>query len=227
MNFRFNSTSLLAAAAALIVLQSARPASAAMLSYGHVFDGVPVSILANMDTSLPKFDTNLGTLNSITLELDASDSTFDAVYTDTSGMVSEVNFYVGAAITMTAPSGITLTGTPSENGFNAALPPLQSITVMGNDSVIDEPQIIFAGLFAPYEAPGGGSFNLDGGATLSIAVMSGTGTVNPGTVDAGAFLQVTYDYTPVPEPATWLLASLGASGLWFVRRRSPAALKSS
>ena len=126
----------------------------------------------------------MGTLNSISLELIAQESSSQTTYTDTSGVTTNVTVSVGAKITVTAPSSITLTGTPSQSGFDAGLQPLQSFQVMGGSASITDNQLItLPAMFAPYESPGGGTFNPTASAVLAVNVVGGTGTTAP----SGAF----------------------------------------
>ena len=180
--------------------------------------------------TLGKFDTNLGTLNSIRFDLTGTVVT-DGGVESLDAASSLANLSLNASLSLSRPNNANiLTGSV---GFS------QNRTLAEFDGDID-----FAGTsgytldtrvnqisnsfvstnvndFVLFSALNGGNINLGVSAT-ALSEATGPGNVISYFVtQAGAQARVTYDYTPtaVPEPETYamLLAGLGVVG--FIARR--------
>lgn len=212
-------TSLLAAAAA---------ASAATVSYNN-------TVTTNStwaDINLQKFNSNLGTLTGVTVEIN---------YADVGG--SFLLSTAGQFVFDSAESNVTIKGAVNALGFNQVSSGLFAVntnpgagtTVTGTSQtfLVDttsalspSSQSIAAGFFSAYQSAGGTGnvvFQVRNNPLISV-------TGNGYTLDSSLFtvttkMIVTYTYTPsaVPEPSTY---GIGLGGLALagamVRRRKQA-----
>ena len=212
----------LLAAAALAAL-SIGSAQADTVSFSDSFGLATTNWSHNL--SLSKFDTSLGTLNSVTFtyggmvssifrleSLDAAPATVTATANGTlnfGGPISDIlNISGSASKVLTAFDGLIDFGGTSGGIVGP---------VVGDDS---KSLLLVSGLGA-FE--GIGSYDiLVAAAGLSSA--SGAGNlISQINTEAQADITVTYDYTKqttnVPEPASMALVGLGMMGLAAIRRR--------
>jgi hypothetical protein len=191
----------------------------------------PGTLGGTVTTSLPMFNSALGTLTGVQVTLD---------------------FQVTPVATLINGTGSAMTFTPSDSVF-ASLPgdPATPWTIsLGSDNwMLAEPTVttgpiagtgqliasfgslMFVGGtsasadltdvsgsdFSAYTGAGDLSFGSSGGSIMSGS--SGNGFFGGGSADVTGTASVTYDYTPVPEPTTLALAGLGGLSLMFFRRR--------
>ena len=172
--------------------------------------------------SLAQFDTSLGTLDSFSLELVANTDAGQITYTDTSGLPTDVEVLaVGATVTATAPSGVTLAAVPRQAGSDPDLAAYASYTVIGNSGTASDTFGPDSNPldFGPYE--GTGDFNVNISAVLyqQLFTSGGTGTLTSSSEETDGTVSVTYNFTPVPEPSAIALLGCGLSVLPFLRRR--------
>lgn len=212
----------LLAAAALAAL-SIGSAQADSVSFTDSFGLATTNWSHNL--SLSKFDTSLGTLNSVTFTY--------------GGMVSSIfrlESLDAAAATVTANANGTLNfGGPISDVLNISGSTSKALTafdglidfggtsggivgpVVGDDS---QSLLLVSGL-AAFE--GIGSYDILVAAT-GLSSASGAGNlISQINTEAQADITVTYDYTKqttnVPEPASMALVGLGMMGLAAIRRR--------
>jgi len=185
--------------------------------------------------TLGKFDTRLGTLNSIRFDLTGT------VVTD-GGIESLDNAASLANLSLNATLSLNRLG--SSNIVSGSAGFSQNLTLAAFDGVID-----FAGPsghtlatrvnsvsnsfvstdandFALFSALHGGSINL-GVSAIALSDATGPGNVISYFVtQAGANVRVTYNYTaaPVPEPETYAMLLAGV-GLLAMQRRRKATQK--
>jgi hypothetical protein len=186
------------------------------------------------------FDSNLGMLTSVTLQL-ATTSTAEVDVFDTNPLGTDEPFTDATAsfhLTVTGPPGamnyITDTITAGPISGTAAGPFLNEtkfpgVTGTDNSGLI---QVLSPNWPVNYEAPGGGTagsalvFSVGAGTfggTATDVAFSGSGTV-------GGTLTLVYNYLPpatpgTPEPGTWalLFASASVSVAGLRRRRAAKA----
>ena len=181
--------------------------------------------------TLPKFNSNLGTLDSMTLTLTAEQS---HVSCDLLNLSSVAQPYTDA---MTVPFGfhglaphgevvaIDLPGTGPFSGVTSSL--FMGFTLAGTTTFgsLTDSVNVASSSFATYESNGGGTFSV----AMQLSSTNPVGSVTNGSLYASMFgdtygnLAVTYSYTPIPEPAT-CAAGFGAAALGFAiwRRRRAA-----
>ncbi|MEM9157150.1 MAG: PEP-CTERM sorting domain-containing protein [Cyanobacteria bacterium P01_F01_bin.33] len=162
------------------------------------------------DVPFDKFDTSLGTLNSVSA---AGSLTYDftgtcsnplgcTVAIDASASVPQLSFSDSFTGGITLPPG-TISDSDTLSGSIGLAPPLPLSFFEG---VADEPLL-----------------------TSPVGSVSGTLAIDPLASAIGSFdvnLDLIYDFTPVPEPATTAgLAIAGAMGFLAKRKKSVAADK--
>ena len=180
--------------------------------------------------SLTKFDTNLGTLNSVTFGVSGSMTGSDT-FTNNNSNSAWISATVGSLLTISKVGDNFVQGQ-----FITQANPLfkkQSFNLDSGQSYTIGPlttsdaktrALTDAANLSLYSQAGAGSFNLNmSGYADSIVQGPGNVTSTVATYDNGD-ATVTYDYTavsPVPEPETYamLLAGLGLMGFMSRRRK--------
>ena len=170
--------------------------------------------------SFQQFDPSLGTLNLVTIDLNASLSTIITI-TNASGSssngfgITQVELTVddagnnlnNPAITLTSP---TFSYSLGAGGSTTSLALTQNGT---SHDVYINPLVIA-------EFTGTGTFALNASTfTQTLLANTGGNTFASQVTDADLGGSVTYDYSPVPEPATIAMLSLGFVGMFRRRRK--------
>lgn len=203
-------------------------ARAATVSYNTGF-GFALSP-GNQAVALPQWDPALfpgQTLVSVQLDIDAN---IGADVTAENDSVAAGNMGVNlTGLAQATSSGLTATaailqaagpvavsGTDGNSGSGPDF--VDFGTVSGSDSDSDT---IFAGL-AAYIGNGTFPATISGNGGFSVSGVSDS-TIQVSNFGASGLVTVTYEFVPVPEPASIVLGALGACGLALVgwrRRRS-------
>ncbi|MBN1456591.1 MAG: PEP-CTERM sorting domain-containing protein [Sedimentisphaerales bacterium] len=168
--------------------------------------------------SFQKFDPALGTLNSVTIDLNGSmETTLIIKNQNPSGTASFGSAKTELDMTVLSPGGVNALVDLTSSWFGYSLNPGESITTnppLSMSGTVSETYTLAAILA---EFTGLGNIELDAG-TFTIAVLANTGGNT--SVDQMTYASldgtVTYNYT-VPEPATISLLSIG--GLTLLRKR--------
>lgn len=226
---------LAAALAAFLVLLG--PAHAATLIYSA---DVPTTATDwTRDLSITKFNPNLGTLTSIEIRLTSIATTTITVSnapdatSNVTGSVStelQISLLDPASLLSAAGSTPQLTANIPNNPtdfdvapgdsavlgpFSRTLPP-SNITYTLNDN----PDILS-------EFTGSGDIILTGSTYTQTDFNISSGNAETSQVtEANLGVSITYNYVPIPEPATWALffCGFGLAGLAILRRRRKLAL---
>ncbi len=166
---------------------------------------------------LPEFNPALGTLNSAYVKA-TENITASGSVSNSAAIEETFSFSSGSKLTVTLPGGLgTLVPFPLAQTVNYDLlsggsAAYGAFNASGHDDNTFFPTdtAVFIGV---------GNLDLDG-STQSYEVISGGGGNVAASVatTAGATVLVTYDYTPIPEPATCGLLVLGGLA-WLLRKR--------
>jgi hypothetical protein len=205
---------------AVISLAMAPVAQADTISYGPMLIGSTLTDWTGASLqhlTFPQFNSSLGTLTSVTLDLtgglDTSLTIVNASNEASSGH-AETHMHIWVTGGGVGSSEIVM-NSPS---FNYSLAPL-GFTTSGNLSQTNTDSDVYtaAALLAAFT--GGGNIVLDANTfTETVLTNNGGNTIASQTTTANLAGTVTYNYTP--EPATMALLGLGAVGMWLKRRRS-------
>jgi hypothetical protein len=212
----------------VFAMLSATCASAATLTYGF---STEFSIGSG---SVPQFNPTLGTLESVTL-------TANANYVVSPFRVENQNPSQGGNVTITlsyswgviAPDGLNVGGSDSSTGtgyvsaFDGIAdgygPDSYSVGGSGSGSAANTIDSAFSdyeglGIVTIYVGGGGGGGMIGDPGLWLTPIFSGE---SPGTLHGPVVGDVTYTYSPVPEPSTLaMLLSIAAGGLLWWRQRS-------
>jgi hypothetical protein len=185
----------------------------------------------NLDFIGSQFDPTLGTLNSVDLALTAnlSDSTVGGLRTSAGSDAWNINWNYSGSVTLSSlPLSSTWTGSgPTSVNPPGVFPPTFQYVPIG----LSDPTPTGTSLTSSLsQFIGSSTFDLAAllqtSATWGSTPNNGTefGNFNP---YAGVTLQVTYNYTPVPEPTTcvvgaMLLLPFGTSTLRMLRKSRTA-----
>lgn len=181
--------------------------------------------------SIGKFDTNLGTLNSITFDLVGTVSGSGRAES-LDGAASSVTLALSSVLTLYRPDGSTLVVTNpvfskgySLSAFDGAIDFAGSSgAATGQVSSSHGESFVSSSSsdFALFSQAGGGTLSLGLGAT-GLSNASGAGNlISQFATSAAGNVTVTYNYTaaaPVPEPETYAMLIGGLGLLGAVRRR--------
>lgn len=201
--------------------------------------------------NLSQFDSDLGTLNSVTLNISLSLPSFNIVVDNDATALANVNVNfgtIGSVLFSSSVSTFDGSGTISGSNFTIATQ-VDTFDVAANDSdsalnfdndsgpdngtfttgSVNEgvsTWLVDSAVFAAWQAssPGTIAFEIAADFVTDLNVNSGGGggdTRFQGTIPSATFtVDVTYDYTPVPEPSTFaLLSGVCALGFLAIRRR--------
>lgn len=172
--------------------------------------------LEDIEFVFDQFDTTLGTLNSATLEWSFSHSysvTSSSLVTSDPTDEFKVEAMLSHGVDYQV-DGMLFWG----NGDG-----------VGHDSNTADETVENTLMFSDTQEVGFFSSSIQGTGTFNFTIALGNGGDSPFSVDgyftefsvqrdAGAFATITYDYTPVPEPATYATL-LGLAVLFYARLR--------
>jgi hypothetical protein len=177
--------------------------------------------------SVTKFNTSLGTLNSIKVEL-IGNFTGGAMLTNTVGSPqTAVKLSLDGYVSISGPAVTSLLVTPSIDLVTAP------IILAGGSSITYDPTtasenlftMISSGSFGLYVGTGDVDFTAYASGFKTYSGSPNISVTSLGPTMAEAVLRVTYDYTPttnVPEPSLMLLLGMGIGvfGLMGFRKKN-------
>lgn len=194
---------------------------------------IPGTLGGTVDTSLPMFNSAMGTLTGVQVTLDFSVTPYgDVLNVSGSPQTFDTNSYTSGSMshaigdmsvtlgtdswTVTAPT----VATGNLFGTGQTVANFATLTLVGSTSAPADLTSATGLDFAAYTGPGDLNFGVNGQVSF---VGGGPWYSRGGFGGAGADLtgtaSVTYDFTPVPEPATLALTGLGSLALLLFRRR--------
>ena len=193
-------------------------------SFGKGTPNALPSASAPANVSVAKFDTSLGTLDSVTLSLQAAGTVYAEVLNFTStnqtytGLMETLNFGV------TGPDGSSTNINPSTATFAGTIAPTGTVAVtVGSTPFSLSPAAtnVLSANFGLFETSGSGtftlSFNSDGQSFPISSVIStpSSGVFGGGDANISGTETVTYNFTAIPEPS-FSGAVLGCAALMGV-----------
>jgi hypothetical protein len=215
---------------AIVLSMTSLTANGQILTYNGTIS--PSTLGSSVTTTLPMFNSALGTLTGVQVTLDFTVTPYAEA------------FNVSFAPQIFTPSDlISCSYDPSDiwtisygsDSWTLAAPTVTTGTIYGSGQVV--PSFTGLQLVGSTSAPA----DLTAASGLDFAAYTGAGNLVFGTTGPGLYSEtgpfsgggggdltgtasVTYDYAPVPEPGTFALMVCGLTGLLVMRRRS--AMKS-
>jgi hypothetical protein len=189
-------------------------------TFTHITPGGVVPFTDNF--TLTSFDTNLGTLESITIDL-ATTGTANVEIINTTGVPQSFsNATVSIPLIVTGPAGTTVATTSDAGPFAGNIgSDFGPYSFPGLSTSGSATKSIAAGLFSEFESVGPVALN------FNAASESGTygGSANGGVLfggsgDIAGVTSITYTYEATPEPALLGVLSMGLGGIFLVRRKN-------
>jgi len=184
------------------------------------------SVPFNINFTFNKFDSSLGTLGLVQLDLATSITAEVDVFNSTNTPQNFTNDTASIPVTLTGPGPVTETATATAGPINGTVPAgpvvgaFPGITANANNSLNINPL-----LWIPnYEGVGPGTGTLNASSTSgSYAGTANTGVFFGGSATAGGTITLRYFYQPagtIPEPGTTTFLAAGVLGsLGMVLRR--------
>jgi len=210
------------------VLAFAPVATAASISYGPTAFGTYAAGAGGV-FQMPSFDTNLGTLTKVELDVTGYSDGGSNSLQNLSQNPGDASVTIGTDITVSGPAALTVLTLPQSSNSGPVTPfvgPIldfsgtDSIQVFGTPANDSDSNTILVGLGA-YETVGPGFINFNySSAANTTSSASVAPTVSQTTAPVFGFdVTVTYYYNVIPEPSTFVLGGLGLLGMVVVARR--------
>ncbi len=206
--------------ASLAIVGIAAASQAATVSYSAT---VPqqTTDFTNIPLSLSQFNPSLGTLTSVTLTL-AGTATGSIRFESLDAQAAAILANLTASISASGPAALAITTVPLSSTTTNVTAYDGTIDFGGTSgrtldplSATDTQSSSLSSGFGSYVGTNNVTINLSANGNSTV---SGSGNIVTNlSQKAGGIATLTYTYTPVPEPATMAVLSIGALGL--LRRR--------
>jgi hypothetical protein len=168
--------------------------------------------------SLPQFNPALGTLTSVEISIDALIQASITGEND-SATAGNMTANLSGNATAAGPSGLSATAAinassgpvslAATDGTSGSGPDFHDFgAVSGSDSDTD----LISSSLSPYIGAGSVSYNINGSGGFSLSGVSNS-TLTIDDFGANGTIEVTYTYTPVPEPASLAMMASGVAML--------------
>jgi hypothetical protein len=218
----------LAIAGVSIALLTAAGARAATISFDDAFGPLAVPFPADPHATLSQFDPALGFLTKVTLTLDAEASGGTIGWDNEALVPTDVTLGIGAEVTAVALVGLTAvavplqtdstTGLDADNDGPADFIGTDSFAVVGGTGSDSDSADLVAGL-GPYVGLGTFDVTISAIVETFLSTTGGFGPIDPDPGMTDGTVTVTYEFIPIPEPATALLVAGGLAALAASRTR--------
>jgi hypothetical protein len=188
-------------------------------------DNTPVNV------SVAKFDESLGTLDSVTLALQAAGTVYAEAFNTSSSTQPYTQSMATLSFGVTGPDGSSSDinpGTPFFSGTAAAGPFVTTITGSTPFSLSPVAINVLSSNFGLFETSGSGTFTLSfnsdgspGGPIFSTITSTPSAVFTGGDANVSGTETVTYNYTPIPEPSVsgMVLGCAALMGVVGLRKR--------
>lgn len=212
---------------ALLVALVASSSSAVIITYDANYGPEAAAVAAHPVASLPLFDPGLGTLQKVTLELDAETSAGSIAWDNEAQITSDITLGIGAEVTVSAMSLLTAIAVPlqtdsavaidADNDGAADFIGTDAFSVVGGTGIdSDSDMSTLPATLAAFTGVGTFDAILSSAVETFLSTTGGFGPIDPVPGVTNGTVKVTYEY--VPEPGTISLLLLGGSALFFRRR---------
>jgi hypothetical protein len=182
----------------------------------------------NVAFSIPQFDPSFGTLTGVTVKVVESSLTGNFKVTN-AGLttltvgpntadfrVDDVSNNLGYAVQLIEIEPL-LTAASTSPFDQISSGDFEVYTITPNQGYSVDDQNIDASKFAAYTGTGDVTFNVRN--RINIAATGSSYTVDTANAYTSTKMAITYTYTPIPEPGSWLIVCGGLGAGLFVRRR--------
>jgi hypothetical protein len=203
-------------------------------SFGQGTPNALPSSSAPANVSVAKFDQSLGTLDSVTLSLQASGTVEADAFNNTASSQGYSQSMATLNFGVTGPDGSSIAINPSTPFFAGTIPAHAFIATGSSPFSLSPAAIdVLSSNFGLYEGSGGGvftlSFNSDGqSGPITSSIFAPSGVFTGGNAHVSGTETVTYNFTPIPEPSVsgMVLGCATLMGVVGLRRRRPEKISS-